>query len=87
MGLNRKIIETDLDTHIGKRLWTRRLSVKLSREQLALDLSDDTDQIRKYELGHCRVPALHLWQIAEILDVRISWFFEGYSEKSEQASS
>jgi transcriptional regulator with XRE-family HTH domain len=44
-------------------------------------------QIQKYETGMNRVSASRLWDIANVLDVPVSFFFEGLeAEQSNTAS-
>jgi transcriptional regulator with XRE-family HTH domain len=40
-------------------------------------------QIQKYETGMNRVSASRLWDIAEALDVPVSFFFEGFAKDED----
>ncbi len=42
-------------------------------------------QLQKYESGSNRISASRLWQIAQILDVPVAWFFEGLDGESAAA--
>ncbi len=66
-----------VDAHVGKRIRHRRWMVGMTQQQLADKVGIKFQQIQKYETGMNRVSASRLWDIAETLDVTISFFFEG----------
>ena len=68
-----------VDVHVGKRIRQRRWLVGMTQQQLAERVGIKFQQIQKYETGANRVSASRLWDIAEALDVSISFFFEGLS--------
>ena len=51
----------------------------VTQQQLAEAVGIKFQQIQKYETGMNRVSASRLWDIAEALDVPVSFFFEGLS--------
>ena len=55
----------------------RRIMVGMSQEKLGDSLGLTFQQIQKYEKGTNRVGASRLQQIAEILQVPVSFLFEG----------
>jgi len=55
----------------------RRLMVGLSQEKLANALGITFQQVQKYEKGTNRISASRLQQIAHILQVQETFFFEG----------
>jgi transcriptional regulator with XRE-family HTH domain len=63
------------DCEVGRRLRVRRRELGLSQSSLgdALDLS--YQQVQKYEKGLSRVSLDRLHQIAQILDVPVTFFF------------
>jgi transcriptional regulator with XRE-family HTH domain len=65
------------DKHVGSRVRMRRMMLGMSQEKLgdALDLT--FQQVQKYEKGTNRIGASRLQQIAHILQVQVSFFFEG----------
>jgi transcriptional regulator with XRE-family HTH domain len=65
------------DKHVGARVRMRRMMLSMSQEKLgdALDLT--FQQVQKYEKGANRIGASRLQQIAAILQVPVSFFFEG----------
>ena len=77
-----------VDVHVGKRIRHRRWLVGMTQQQLAESVGIKFQQIQKYETGANRVSASRLWDIADALEVEVSFFFEGLeSESSERAPS
>jgi len=72
-----------VDAHVGKRIRHRRWMVGMTQQQLADRVGIKFQQIQKYETGMNRVSASRLWDIAEVLGVAISFFFEGIDDKRE----
>lgn len=66
-----------VDVHVGKRIRHRRWMVGTTQQQLAESVGIKFQQIQKYETGMNRVSASRLWDIANVLDVPVSFFFEG----------
>lgn len=73
-----------VDVHVGKRIRHRRWLVGMTQQQLAERVGIKFQQIQKYETGANRVSASRLWDIADALDVEISFFFEGLVEDGGQ---
>lgn len=63
--------------HVGSRIRLRRAELKISQYELAERLSIAFQQVQKYEVGRNRVSASRLVDIAEALNVRPSYFFQG----------
>ena len=66
-----------VDRHVGARIRMRRLMLKCSQAQLGDALGLTFQQVQKYEKGANRVGASRLQHIASILQVPVSFFFEG----------
>src|SRR6202011_3777756 len=66
-----------VDTHVGSRVRMRRLMLDMSQEKLGGALGLTFQQVQKYEKGTNRVGASRLQHISSILQVPISFFFEG----------
>ncbi|HZL39637.1 MAG TPA: helix-turn-helix transcriptional regulator [Pseudolabrys sp.] len=66
-----------VDKHVGSRVRMRRMMLNMSQEKLgdALDLT--FQQVQKYEKGTNRIGASRLQAISNILQVPVSFFFEG----------
>jgi len=54
--------------------------VGMTQQQLGDIVGIKFQQIQKYETGMNRISASRLWDIAQALDVSISFFFEGFDE-------
>jgi len=65
------------DRHVGMRIRERRIMLGLSQQQLAVMIGVTYQQAHKYERGLNRISAGRLYDIAQVLNVPISWFFEG----------
>ena len=65
------------DAEIGKRIRARRLERGLSQTELGQRLGVTFQQVQKYEKGTNRVGAGRLQRVAEILDVPITFFYNG----------
>src|SRR5580700_11139322 len=66
-----------IDDHVGKRVRMRRMMLKMSQGKLGEALGLTFQQVQKYEKGVNRVGASRLHHIASILQVPISFLFEG----------
>ena len=75
-----------VDVHVGKRIRLRRTLLGMSQEQLGNALNITFQQVQKYERGANRVSASRLWDISQIIDVPISYFFEEMSDTTIKAS-
>ena len=58
----------------------------MSQEQLGAELNVTFQQVQKYERGANRISASRLWDISQILDVPISYFFDDMSEGAMRSS-
>jgi transcriptional regulator with XRE-family HTH domain len=67
------------DRHVGARIRERRIMMGLSQQQLAKMIGVTYQQAHKYERGLNRISAGRLFEIAQVLGVPVSWFFEGLS--------
>jgi transcriptional regulator with XRE-family HTH domain len=68
-----------IDVHVGARIRHRRAVLGLNQTELAERVGVTFQSIQKYERGTNRVSASRLQEIAEVLNVPISHFFEGLS--------
>lgn len=66
-----------IDKHVGSRVRMRRMMVGMSQEKLGDALGLTFQQVQKYEKGTNRIGASRLQQISNILQVQVSFFFEG----------
>ncbi len=70
----------DIDRHVGMRMRQRRIMLGLTQQQMAELIGVTYQQAHKYEKGINRIAAGRLYQIAKVLGVDVSWFFEGLDE-------
>jgi transcriptional regulator with XRE-family HTH domain len=81
-----------VDAHVGHRVRLRRMLVGMSQERLGELLGLTFQQVQKYEKGINRIGAGRLFEVAGILGVPISFFYEdaesgatagGFAEEKE----
>lgn len=68
---------TDVDRFVGARIRERRVMLGLSQQQLAQMIGVTYQQAHKYERGINRISAGRLFEIARVLRVPVSFFFDG----------
>lgn len=66
-----------VDAHVGDRIRQRRLLLGITQATLAEQVGITFQQIQKYELGKNRISASKLWIVANILGVKVMYFFVG----------
>lgn len=71
-----------VDIHVGSRVRMRRTLLGMSQEKLGDALALTFQQVQKYERGANRVGSSRLYEISQILDVPISFFFEEMSPET-----
>jgi len=74
-----------VDVHVGQKVRRRRWMVGMTQQQLAEKVGIKFQQIQKYETGMNRVSASRLWDIAEALEVSVSFFFEDIDDEKSAA--
>src|SRR5438477_11394247 len=65
-----------IDAQVGHRVRLRRMLVGMSQERLGELLGLTFQQVQKYEKGINRIGAGRLFEVAGILGVPISFFYE-----------
>ena len=65
-----------MDIHVGSRVRLRRMVIGMSQEKLGEKMSLTFQQIQKYEKGTNRIGASRLFQLSQIMDVPVQFFFE-----------
>jgi transcriptional regulator with XRE-family HTH domain len=66
-----------IDRHVGARIRERRIMLGLSQQQMADMIGVTYQQAHKYERGINRISAGRLYEITRVLNVSITYFFEG----------
>ena len=77
----------DNERRIGIRIKLRRLTLGLSQKDLAQRLGLSYQQVQKYEAGKNRLSAGRLANVAQVLNVPITWFFDDADEGVIQATA
>jgi transcriptional regulator with XRE-family HTH domain len=68
-----------IDVHFGQRVRMRRTLLGISQEQVGETLNITFQQVQKYERGSNPISSSRLWDIEQILDVPVAFFFENMS--------
>ncbi|MBU6464740.1 MAG: helix-turn-helix transcriptional regulator [Bradyrhizobium sp.] len=76
-----------VDKYVGSRVRMRRIMLGMSQEKLGEALGLTFQQVQKYEKGTNRVGASRIQQISEILQVPVSFLFEGGPSGTTSAES
>jgi transcriptional regulator with XRE-family HTH domain len=77
----------DADRHIGSQIKARRNAIGMRQEKLGDMLGLTFQQVQKYEKGMNRVGAGRLLDIGTILQVPVTYFYEGLSIDRFKVSS
>ncbi len=75
----------EIDSHLGRRLRRRRRLLGLTQQELAHACGVRFQQIQKYECAANRMSAARLWQLAEVLEVPVSYFYEGLTHDQRES--
>ena len=65
-----------IDVHVGQRIRQRRTLLGMSQEKLGEAIGLTFQQVQKYERGANRVGSSRLFDLSQVLDVPIAYFFE-----------
>src|SRR5678815_4355896 len=71
-----------IDVHVGNRLRQRRTLLGMSQEKLGEAIGLTFQQVQKYERGMNRIGSSRLFDLARVLDVPVSYFFEDMSAET-----
>jgi transcriptional regulator with XRE-family HTH domain len=69
-------VPNPIDVHVGSRVRLRRTLLGMSQEKLGEALGLTFQQVQKYERGVNRIGSSRLYQLSQILDVPVSFFFD-----------
>ena len=87
MELNLRIINKNaIDMPVGNRVRLWRTLLGMSQELLGIKLNIISSQVQKYECGANRISATRLWDIIQILDLPMSYFFDDMSRDTMMSS-
>ncbi len=65
-----------VDIHVGGRIRLRRTLLGMSQQKLGDAIGLTFQQVQKYERGTNRVGSSRMFELARVLDVPVSYFFE-----------
>ena len=77
---------TATDHYVGVRIRERRIMLGLSQQQMADMIGVTYQQTHKYERGINRISAGRLYEIAQVLRVPLSYFFEGLGDRPDRGT-
>jgi transcriptional regulator with XRE-family HTH domain len=75
-----------IDVHVGTRLRARRTLLGLSQMAVAEAMGLTFQQLQKYEHGANRISASRLFDLSQLLDVDIAYFFDEIDSATQKAS-
>ena len=75
-----------IDAHIGARLTLLRVSNGMTAAEVGRAIGLSFHEVQEYERGANRISASRLYDIAQMFDVPVSWFFEGDTSSEPDAT-
>jgi transcriptional regulator with XRE-family HTH domain len=69
--------QTNIDAYVAERFRAARIQSGMSQEKLGDQIGVTFQQIQKYENGTNRISSGRLYQISTVLDLSITYFFDG----------
>jgi transcriptional regulator with XRE-family HTH domain len=76
-----------VDVHVGGRVKLRRAYLGMSQSAMAAQLGITWQQCAKYERGLNRIGAARLFDLSQVLDVPIAFFFDDMPDDLRQSLS
>ena len=74
-----------VDVHVGARVRLRRTLLGMSQEKLGEQIGLTFQQVQKYERGANRIGASRLFNLSQVLDVPVSFFFDDMPRETAEA--
>ena len=75
-----------VDVHVGSRVKLRRTLMGMSQEMLGEAIGITFQQVQKYERGANRIGSSRLYDLAQVLDVPVAFFFDAIPESAQRLS-
>ena len=75
-----------VDVHVGSRVKLRRTLLGMSQEMLGEAIGITFQQVQKYERGANRIGSSRLYDLARVLDVPITYFFDAIPSSAQAQS-
>jgi len=76
--------ENQVDRFVGGRVQLQRMMLRMSPEELATNVGITAGELASYEGGEKRLPPALLLSFSQILDVPVSFFFDGLEQFGTQ---
>lgn len=73
-------VANPIDVHVGSRVRLRRTLLGMSQEKLGEAVNLTFQQIQKYERGANRIGASRMFELSQVLDVPVSFFFDDMAD-------
>lgn len=74
-----------MDVHVGARLKLRRMILGISQEALGGSLGLTFQQVQKYEKGANRIGASRIFELSNLLDVPVQYFYDDFHNAAAPA--
>ncbi|PQA88831.1 transcriptional regulator [Marinicaulis flavus] len=74
-----------IDVHVGSRVKLRRMILGMSQESLGKSLGLTFQQIQKYEKGVNRIGASRMFELSQLLEVPVQFFYDEYGAGADRA--
>ena len=84
-GSSKREAPHPVDAYVGGRVRLRRTFLGYSQEKLGQALGLTFQQIQKYERGLNRISSSKLYELSVLLEVPVSFFFEGLENTNGEA--
>ena len=75
-GAGRTVSDVAVDAHVGARIKLRRSLLGMSQVKLGQAIGLTFQQVQKYERGANRIGASRLYELSQVLDVPVAYFYE-----------
>lgn len=75
-------LQQTINEHVARRVHARRVELGMTQKKVAEELGVSFQQFQKYEHARNRLSAGRLYQLADIFDTPITYFFEGYQSEA-----
>ncbi len=75
-----------VDVHVGARVRQRRTLLGMNQTKLGQAIGLTFQQVQKYERGTNRISASRLFELSQVLDVPIQYFFDDMPPEVAAAS-
>jgi transcriptional regulator with XRE-family HTH domain len=76
-----------IDSHIGQKIYSLRLAMGMSRQDLGEKIGVTHQQCQKYEKGTNRISAGRLALIAKVLGKPVEYFYEDINKDVENVNT